>query len=202
MNSVSQAEALKMLGEGSERMRELCSKVPPDPTEAKCHLQRIIQTAYDIAKAAKRLVVTYEWSSIDSSEVGVPVRRRPCRLNDGRVGRGSEGGWLFDEGFTVELWFPEFSKSSRAPRIFILNWWEVFNEFGTFLNSKFLKELFSSLIVEKMWRSFVSCALFFVSKQDLHDRINNKNNYESILLSSACSCAGVCRSASSNWCCF
>lgn len=60
MNSASQAEALKMLSEGSERMRELCSKVPPDPAEAKCHVQRIIQTAYDIAKAAKRLVVTYE----------------------------------------------------------------------------------------------------------------------------------------------
>ncbi|ESN94038.1 hypothetical protein HELRODRAFT_193811 [Helobdella robusta] len=61
MTSVSQLEALRMLEEGSERIRELCCRVPQDsPADAKLHTQKIIQTAYDIAKAAKKLVTAYE----------------------------------------------------------------------------------------------------------------------------------------------
>lgn len=153
MNSASQAEALKMLSDGSERMRELCSKVPPDPAEAKCHVQRIIQTAYDIAKAAKRLVVTYEWSSTDVK----------CL---------AEVRWL-----VVVVWtrvYVEFMicrdyeiLHKHLGFLFFLRRWVY--EFGTFLNSKcfrttvYILEHFSNVRrLSKECDKFSFLVIFFV----------------------------------------
>jgi prophage DNA circulation protein len=54
---------LRMLTDGSNHLLELCSQSPPElngVTDYRLHTNKVIQTAYDIAKAAKQLVMLFE----------------------------------------------------------------------------------------------------------------------------------------------
>ena len=56
--------ALQQLTKGADRLREQCSRATPEvpgmSAEVKVHTQQVIQCAYDIAQAAKQLVMCFE----------------------------------------------------------------------------------------------------------------------------------------------
>ena len=50
-----------MLTNGALRLRDQCSASPqPDGVDPRLRTQQVIQCAYDIAKAAKQLVILFE----------------------------------------------------------------------------------------------------------------------------------------------
>ena len=55
--------ALALLTNGAENLREQCVSDPPKVNgveDVRLHTQQVIQCAYDIAKAAKQLVMLFE----------------------------------------------------------------------------------------------------------------------------------------------
>lgn len=55
--------ALDLLLTGAQGVRDLCSQTPPETNGApdyRLYTQDVIKSAYDIAKAAKQLVILFE----------------------------------------------------------------------------------------------------------------------------------------------
>jgi len=64
--SSKMSDTLQLLVAGADHLCEQCIVAATSVAgsqESRVHTQQVIQSAYDIAKAAKQLVMLFEWSS-------------------------------------------------------------------------------------------------------------------------------------------
>ena len=64
--SSKMSDTLQLLVAGANHLRDQCIMVADSAAgsqESRLQIQQVIQSAYDIAKAAKQLVMLFEWSS-------------------------------------------------------------------------------------------------------------------------------------------
>ena len=82
--SSKMSDTLQLLVSGADHLRDQCTEATDSAAgsqESRVHTQQVIQSAYDIAKAAKQLVMLFEWLQVAAFRVdvsqGAPALRPP-----------------------------------------------------------------------------------------------------------------------------